>query len=222
MRNPFPGTFQKALLLPALLLGLTAALGAEGFRLRTFVETEPYSRLSSTNMTLSGSRTGTRTWTSSYSATPGVEFFVPLGSLFELGGGLRWQAPREPLESGTADARFSNLPVYLAARVAIAGSRAISGYAAVRAGYNAFFDTPAFRQIWASETGGALTSVSGGAYADASLGLIYSLTDSETAFLEFSLEAGYSIQTASAKNASKDFTLLYQNFHTGISLDWRF
>lgn len=210
----------RRLLAALILLGATLPLSAKAdhVRIRTIAGMEPIGMF-----TANGYGSGDNTWSSGYGFTPGLEVYYMLHSRIEIGAGFQWQLKRKVFrEGGSEDERFSFIPIYVTARFDITEVDNFTTYAMVKLGYAVFQNTQAFRNIWASEPGGALTDTGGGIFASAGLGVALGLLERSSWGLDFSMDVGYSYQSATGKNNSRDYPLSYQAMTVDLALDWRF
>jgi hypothetical protein len=146
-----------------------------------------------------------------------------LHSRIEVGAGFKWQLNRSVYrEDGSDNEKFSFIPFYISARFDITEMEGFTTYAMLKLGYGIFQNTRAFRDIWASEPGGALTSTGGGIYASGVLGVMLNLLERSDWGLDLSMDTGYAYQGATGKNASRSYSLSYQAMSVDVALDWRF
>ena len=196
------------------------AAQANHVRIRTFAGMEPYGRLSTRNW---GSGNMTKKWNTSYGFTPGLEFYIGLNDLLEVGAGFKWQLDRQVYRTGgSSDETFAFIPVYLALRFNIMDIEGVDMHAILRLGY-AFFDaSQEFRNIWIDENG-ALVSTDGGMYGAVSLGVTILLLDRPEWGIDYSMDAGYAYYGAAGRNVSDETSpISYQSMEVDFSLDWRF
>lgn len=210
----------RFLIAAVLIMGAVLPLSAKAnhVRIRTIAGMEPIGLL-----TANGYSGGDNTWSTGYGFTPGLEAYYMLHSRIEIGTGFQWQLNRGVFrEGGSDDEKFSFIPIYVTARFDITEMEGFTTYAMLKLGYSFFQSTQAFRDIWTSEPGGALTDTGGGVYASAALGISLNLTEHSKWGLDFSMDVGYAYQGATGKNISRSYPLSYQAMAVDLALDWRF
>jgi len=185
-------------------------------RIRTIAGMEPVSLMSVKNWENSSSR-----WNCAYGFTPGIEVFYIFSKNIEAGIGFKYQLNRKVLKDGSSDnGSFSYMPLFAAVRFSLSEDKTLKPYLLIKVGYNFFNTDSSFREEWSSQSGGPLTSVYGGLYGAASLGISIRITDRPGWILRYTMDAGYSFHGGGGSNSMQSYPINYQAMSADFSLDW--
>jgi hypothetical protein len=185
-------------------------------RIRTIAGMEPVSLMSVKNWENTSSR-----WNCAYGFTPGIEVFYIFSKNIEAGIGFKYQLKRKVLKDGSSEnGSFSYMPLFAAVRFSLSEDKTLKPYLLLKIGYNFFNTDSSFREEWSSQSGGSLTSVYGGLYGSASLGISVRITDRPGWILHYTMDAGYSFHGAGGSNTVQSYPINYQTMTVDFSLDW--